>query len=238
MENQRPGRQAALSVKPRLWPVLLATVLGLAILCGLGTWQLKRLAWKNALIATLTDRMEQEPVPLTEALKRLSAHQDIEYLKVYATGELDAAHTLYKQTVFYGQGGWEGLAPYRTTDGAEVLVDLGATDEHGLVPKPVPELLSIVRMHNQGRGYFDNSNSPESNTWFWWDLPTMQKAAGMKEAAAPIILQALGNESGFQASPPKVELHNNHLGYAITWFGLALALAGVAMAFVLKKPDA
>ena len=227
-----------MSSKPRLWLVLLATLLGLGILCGLGTWQLKRLAWKNALIATLTDRMEQDPVPLAEALKRLSEHQDIEYLKVYATGELDAAHPLYKQTVFYGQGGWEGLAPYRSADGTEVLVDLGATDEYGLVPKPVPELQGVIRMHNQGRGFFDNANSPENNMWFWWDLPAMQKAAGMKEAAAPIILQALANESGFQPSPPKVELHNNHLGYAITWFGLALALAGVTTAFVLKKPDA
>jgi surfeit locus 1 family protein len=227
-----------LSAKPRLWPVLLATVLGLAILCGLGTWQLKRLAWKNALIATLTDRMEQDPVPLAEALKRLEDNQDIEYTKVYATGELNAAYTLYKQTVFYGQGGWEGLAPYRTTDGAEVLVDLGATDEHGLVPKPVPELQGVIRMHNQGRGYFDNANSPEGNAWFWWDLSAMQKAAGMKEGSPPIILQALANESGFQPSPPTVELRNNHLGYAITWFGLALALAGVATAFMLKKPDA
>ena len=227
-----------MSAKPRLWPVFLATVLGISILCGLGTWQLKRLAWKNALIATLTDRMEQDPVPLAEALKRLNEHQDIEYLQVYATGEIDAAHTLYKQTVFYGQGGWEGLAPYRTADGTEVLVDLGASDENRLAPKPVPELLAIIRMHNQGRGFFDNANSSEGNAWFWWDLPAMQKAAGMRGDAAPIILQALANESGFQPSQPKVELHNNHLGYAITWFGLALALAGVATAFMLKKPDA
>jgi len=227
-----------LSGKRRLWPVLLASGIGIAILCGLGSWQVRRLSWKEGLIATLTDRMAQDPVELADALKMLADHKEVEYLKVFAAGELDPARTLYKQTVFYGQGGWEGLAPYRLADGTEVLIDLGATDEHGLVPKPVPELLGIIRLHNQGKGIFDNSNDPVGNQWFWWDIPAMQKAAGMKEGAAPIIVQSLGNESGFQAAPPKVELHNNHLGYAITWFGLALALAGVATAFMLKKPDA
>ena len=224
-----------MSAKRRLWPIFLASAIGIAILCSLGMWQVRRLAWKNDLIATLNARMEEDPVPLAEALKRLADHQDIEYLRVETTGTLGTAHTIYKETIFYGQAGWEGLAPYHTDDGFDVLVDLGAIDEHGLVPKPVPELQAVVRLHNQGRGIFDNANNMEKNEWFWWDLPAMQKAAGMKEGAAPIILQAMANESGFQPSPPKVELHNNHLGYAITWFGLALALIGVAAAFVLKK---
>ena len=224
-----------MSVTPRLWPVLLASGLSFLILCSLGTWQLKRLAWKEGLIATLTTRMADDPVPLADALKRFEAGDDVEYLKVFAKGALDTAHPLYKQTVFYGQAGWEGLAPFHTDDGQDVLVDLGATDQHGLEPKPVPELLGIIRLHNLGRGYFDATNNVLNNEWFWWDLPAMQKAAGMKVGSVPIILQALGNESGYQAAPPKVELHNNHLGYAITWFGLAAALVGVTAAFVFQR---
>ena len=227
-----------MSGKPRLWPVLLASAISFVILCSLGAWQLKRLAWKEGLIDTLTARMAQEPVPLAEALTRLAAHEDVEYLKVFAKGTLDTTHPLYKQTVFYGLAGWEGLAPFHSDDGQDVLVDLGATDLHGLEPKPVPEVLGIIRLHNLGRGFFDATNNVEKNEWFWWDIPAMQKAAGMKNGSVPIILQALGNESGYQAAPPKVELHNNHLGYAITWFGLAAALLGVATAFVLRKPDA
>ena len=215
--------------------MLLASGLSFLILCSLGTWQLKRLVWKEGLIASLTARMAEDPVPLADALKRLAAHEDVEYLKVYAKGMLDVAHPLYKQTVFYGQGGWEGLAPFHTDDGQDVLVDLGATDQRGLEPKPVPELLGVIRLHNLGRGYFDATNNVQNNEWFWWDLPAMQKAAGMKEGSVPIILQALGNESGYQAAPPKVELHNNHLGYAITWFGLAAALVGVTAAFVFQR---
>ena len=218
--------------------MLLATAIGFVILCSLGTWQLKRLAWKEGLIASISARMGEDPVPLADALKRLSAGEDIEYLKVFAKGTLDVTHPLYKQTVFNDLAGWEGLAPFQAEDGPQVLVDLGATDQHGFVPKPVPNLLGIIRLHNLGRGYFDPSNNPQNNKWFWWDVPAMQKAAGMTEGAVPIILQALPNDSGFQAAAPKVELVNNHLGYAVTWFGLAAALIGVSGVFVLRKSDA
>ena len=87
MENQRSRRPTALSAKPRLWPVLLASGLSFLILCSLGMWQLKRLAWKEGLIATLTARMADDPVPLADAMKRLAAHEDVEYLKVSATGD-------------------------------------------------------------------------------------------------------------------------------------------------------
>ena len=221
--------------KPRLWPVVLATALGLLVLCSLGTWQLKRLAWKQGLIATLTARMADDPVQLADAVKRFNAGEDVEYLKVFAKGALDVAHPLYKQTVIDDQAGWEGLVPFQSEDGRQVLVDLGATVQHGLVPKPVPQLLGIIRLHHLGRGTFDAANNVAKNQWFWWDLPAMQKAAAMKEGSPLFIVQALGNESGFQASPAKVELNNKHLGYAITWFGLAAALVGVAAAFVFQR---
>ena len=224
-----------MSDKPRLWPVLLASGLGLAVLCSLGVWQLKRLARKEGLIAILTARMADDPVPLADALKRFKAGEDIEYLKVTAKGALDIAHPLYKQTVFNEMAGWEGLVPFQSEDGQQVLVDLGGTDQHGLVPKLVPELLGIIRLHHLGRGYFDATNNLIKNEWFWWDLPAMQKAAAMKDGSPLIILQALGNESGFQVSPAKVELNNNHLGYAITWFGMAAALVGVTAAFVFQR---
>jgi surfeit locus 1 family protein len=214
--------------------VLVASGLGILVLCGLGTWQVERLAQKQALIATLQQRMATEPMPLAEALKR----PDAEYLKVKATGSLDVTHVLYKQTIFHGLGGWEAIAPFKADDGVEVLVDLGGAPSQGMKSKPLTEVTGILRLHNKGRGYFDNDNSPAQNQWFWWDLPAMQKAAGLAPDAPRVIVQALANDSGFEAAEPKVELTNNHLGYAITWFGLAMALAGVTLAFVLKKPDA
>jgi len=224
-------------LKRRIWPVLLASAIGLAILCGLGIWQLKRLAWKEGLIAALEARMAQAPVPLAEALKRVQAGEDVEYLKVAAKGQLDTAHVILKQTTFKSTAGWEGLAPFRADDGSEVLVDLGAAASHDTEAKPVTEISGVLRLHNLGQGIFDPPNNIRDNEWFWWDVPAMQKEAGMKTGDALVILQAADNASGFTAAAPKVELRNNHLGYAITWFGLAAALVGVTVAFVLRKAD-
>jgi surfeit locus 1 family protein len=91
-----------------------------------------------------------------------------------------------------------------------------------------------VRLHRKGRGIFDNDNDEEGNTWYWWDLPAMQAAAEAPQNAkvAPFILQkpdiAFGATTSIQIHPAQVELSNNHLGYAITWFGLAAALLAVA----------
>ena len=215
----------------RLWPLILASGIGFIILCGLGTWQVERLAQKQALIATLQSRMGAAPVPLAQALNRT----DAEYLKVTATGELDAAHVLYKQTIFRGLAGWEAIAPFRTSDAIEVLVDLGAAPTKDQAPKAISEVTGILRLHDKGKGVFDNANNVAANEWFWWDLPAMRQAAGLGATAAPVILQVLANDSGYEASEPKVELANNHLGYAITWFGLAAALAGVTAAFVFQR---
>lgn len=217
----------------RAWPVLLATVLGLAILCSLGFWQVQRLGQKQALIATLQARMDENPVPLADALKRVSAGEDIEYLKVTADGAVDLSHILKKQSSFKGMPAWQAIAPFKALDGSTVLVDLGvATAE----PAAINKLVGVLRLHNKGKGYFDNDNNASTNEWFWWDVPAMQKAAGI--SGPLVIVQSLQSGQGFEATEPKVELANNHLGYAITWFGLALALVGVSGVFMVRKPDA
>lgn len=217
----------------RAWPVLLATVLGLAILCSLGFWQVQRLGQKQALIATLQARMDENPVPLADALKRVSAGEDIEYLKVTADGAVDLSHILKKQSSFKGMPAWQAIAPFKALDGSTVLVDLGvATAE----PAAINKLVGVLRLHNKGKGYFDNDNNASTNEWFWWDVPAMQKAAGI--SGPLVIVQSLQSGQGFEATEPKVELANNHLGYAITWFGLALALLGVSGVFMVRKPDA
>ncbi len=226
-----------MSGKRRIGPVLLASAVGIALLCGLGTWQLKRLAWKEGLIAELEARMAAAPVPLSQALERMHAGEDVEYLKVTAAGALDTSHVLFKQISYKGGPGWEALAPFRGDGGETVLVDLGGTADRGQAAQALTELTGVLRLHGFGRGIFDSDNDAVGNMWFWWDVPAMEKAAQMPTDAPRVVVQALENTSGFDAAEPKVELRNNHLGYAITWFGLALALAGVTLAFVLKKPD-
>lgn len=234
-------------MKTRLWPIFFASAIGIAILFGLGVWQVKRLGQKEALISSLEKRLMTKPISLMGALAKQGQGEDIEYLKVTLIGQADTKNMFRKVTSINGDPGWEIIAPFRTDDGSLVLVDLGAIAENQ--PLSLTEnqqtIEGVVRIHNKGRGYFDNDNDPAKNIWYWWDVPAM--LGGLKHIAAvhaaPFILQKLPNKTENEvplAETPKVELANNHLGYAITWFGLATALAGVTgfYVFSLRKSDA
>jgi surfeit locus 1 family protein len=225
---------------------LLASAIGIALLLGLGVWQIKRLGQKEALIASLENRLKTPPIPLSEALAKQGQGEDIEYLKVTLTGQPAAKNAFRKVASINGDPGWEIIAPFRTDDGSMVLVDLGAIPENQTLnlAETSQTIVGVVRFHNKGRGYFDNDNDAAKNIWYWWDVPSMLGGLNHIAAihAAPFVLQKLPtteNEVPL-AELPKVELANNHLGYAITWFGLAAALAGVTgfYAFSLKKPNA
>jgi surfeit locus 1 family protein len=233
-------------MKTRLWPILLASALGISILLSLGIWQVNRLGQKEALILSLEKRLMTQPISLMEAMAKHVQGEDTEYLKVSITGQPDLNNTFRKVTSINGNPGWEIIAPFRTSDGSLVLVDLGAIAENqplSLAEAP-QTIVGIVRFHSKGRGFFDNDNDAAKNIWYWWDVPAMLGGLNHMAAvhAAPFILQKLpGAENEVPlAELPKVELANNHLGYAITWFGLAAALAAVAgfYMFSLRKSDA
>lgn len=232
----------------KLMPLLLSSAIGIALLCSLGTWQVFRLAEKTKMIAALDARMIAAPIALSEALERQAKGENIEYLKVSAEGHSDPAHALSKVSSYNGNPGWDIIQPFTSTDGIFVLVDVGVAPEKQIAaPSTSTETVTgVIRLHHKGRGFFDNDNDEAGNTWYWWDVPAMQAAAGAPADAkiAPFILQKLPD--GIITGPPfaekpKVELNNNHLGYAITWFGLAAALLAVTGFFarsLVKKTDA
>ena len=227
-------------MKPRIWPILLASTIGIMILLSLGIWQVQRLTWKEGLIAELDNRLKAEPISLQQAMEKKAAGQDLEYVKVKLTGQIDGK-VLRKVSSINGEPGWEILSPFKTDDGQLVLIDLGAIAENQTFnpDTTVKSFNAIIRVHNKGAGFFDADNDPVQNIWYWWDLPEMMATAFTKSDGVPasFILQKLpsANDHNIPLSEaPKVELTNNHLGYAITWFGLAAALAGVAGFYVFS----
>ena len=227
-------------MKPRIWPILLVSAIGITILLGLGIWQVERLAWKEGLIAELDNRMKAEPISLQNALEKKAADQELEYVKVKLTGQI-AGNSLRKVASVNGQPGWEILSPFKTADGQLALIDLGAIAENQSFNANDTQLTfeAVIRIHNKGAGFFDADNDPVQNIWYWWDLPEMMATAFDKSDGVPVpfILQKLPSASDNNlpvSEAPKIELTNNHLGYAITWFGLAAALASVASFYVFS----
>ena len=219
-----------------IWPVITVGFIGTAMLVGLGLWQVARLSEKESQIASLEARLSAPAIALSEVIERYERDEDIEFLRVNLTGTLDHASERLKLSANKGSAAWQVLTPMLTDDGIFLLLDRGLVPENQRDPKArgltntVTSLPAIVRLHAGGQGTFDPENDVDGNQWFWWDIPTMLSSVQIPIDAkvAPFILQRLPMPSENtvpEAVQPKASLRNNHLGYAITWFGLGLVTA-------------
>ena len=236
----------------RIWPIVMWSAIGIAILCGLGIWQIFRLGEKQVLLADIAARADAPPISLAEALKRQEQGSDIEFTVVKTRGVFDHTHELHKLSTYEGAPGWEIITPLKSDEGVSALVD------RGVVPDPLRdaakrsetampiEFTAVVRAHDGGQGYFDPENQDDKNLWYWWDVPEMLAAANIPAdvKVAPFVLQVLpgGAANTFpKPLPPEVNLRNDHMQYIITWFSLALILAVIAAIFIrnqMKRRDA
>ncbi len=232
-----------MSERVRVWPVLLASTIGIAILCLLGVWQVQRLAWKNGVIATIDQRLKDQPVSLGEALLINESGADANYLVAEAEGKFLGTE-IRKLTSHLGQPGFSIIAPFLSSDGIVVLVDVGTVPENMADPASrsaaLPQQVKgYLKRHDQGQGLFDAENNPAANQWYWWDVPAMLGAVSVPPEAKILELVLHRLPEATETTPPiapapKAELRNNHLGYAITWFGLAAALAVVTAMFLRR----
>ena len=222
---------------PRIWPVALAALVGFAILVTLGAWQVKRLAWKEALLAQLAANAAAAPVDLPTALNMARAGSNVEFARVKFTGTYKNDAWMKMLSSYEGGQGWTILAPAASSDGWAVIVDRGKLPGQRLEnfdrPEGPQEIEGVIRTHPYGQGSFDPANDPKGNMWYWWDVPAMIAASGLPADLRPFpyVVQLLPSTSTSEfprPAEPKADLANNHLGYAITWFGLAATLLGVA----------
>jgi surfeit locus 1 family protein len=224
----------------RVWPVLLATLIGTAILVTLGIWQVQRLQWKEALLAQLAANAVAPPIGLAAAAELA----DPEFVRVKFRASYN--HEGWKKLISTYQGGpgWSVITPAASSDGWAVMVDRGRIPDQLLErfdkPQGEVEIEGVIRSYARGRAMFDPDNNPAANLWYWRDIPAMLAASGLPEGLRPFphVVQLLpAADAGQFPRPeePKANLANNHLGYAITWFGLAATLLAVAAAYLLDQ---
>jgi surfeit locus 1 family protein len=229
----------------------LFAAVALAILLALGTWQLQRLTWKEALIATLEERLAAPPVALPPARdwEKLDAGRD-EFLRVAFTGQFEND----KEALVYTTGssmrsdtsgpGYWVLTPIRLADGRTVIVNRGfvpegrqdpASRRDGLVSGNV-DVIGVLRWP-EPPNLFTPAGEPARNLWFARDSTAIAAAKGIPDAA-PFYVEMEGPvPPGGLPHPAAVRptLPNSHLGYAITWFGLAAMLVGVYAAWMIGR---
>jgi surfeit locus 1 family protein len=218
-----------------------------AFLVGLGTWQLQRKTWKEALIASLNERLAAAPsaLPAAKDWQNLDAATD-EYrpVKFSAAFDYGAAALVYAggsalRPDVSGIGYWVFI-PARLADGSTLLVNRGFVPEGrqdrnsraaGEVSGPIA--ITGVMRWPEPRHWFTPNDDPAKNLWFVRDPQAIAAAKGIGPIAPFYIEQESPVPPGGLPQPGKVvvNLPDNHLQYAVTWYGLALALVGVFAAW-------
>ena len=228
-------------LRPLLWPTIIMLPIFLFSL-SLGVWQMERRAWKRDILDRITTNQAAAPLTLDELLKGDPLR--LEYGRVRISGSFlhDKEFYLAARSL-KDKVGMQVVTPLRTEDGPIVLFDRGWIPSERKEPAKRAEgqlagkvdLVGIVR-RSQIKRQFAPDNDPARNFWFHVDVPVMRQMAG---GAADPVLDSFFLEADATANPggipvggqTRLEIPNDHLQYAITWFLIALAGAGVYLAY-------
>lgn len=220
----------------RVLPILAALPV-LAVLLGLGTWQVQRLHWKTDLLASIDQAEAGPPLPLGPAARP--------FAKVVVTGRFDHAREVLLGVEVRGTTlGSHLVTPLLRDAAPPLLVDRGwvPLERDRAVARPEGEVAvtGFVRPADE-RDWNSPRDDAAGRRFYLFDPAAIGRALGLP-AALPFGLVALASPGApagdLPAAPRRLPRPNNpHLGYAITWYGLAAALVGVVVAFVLRRPD-
>jgi cytochrome oxidase assembly protein ShyY1 len=220
------------------------TLAMVALFIGLGVWQLQRRAEKHALIAALTERLAAAPSPLPPASMwntLTSDHDEFRRVSFTATYEQSLDAMVYSsgsaiRPDISGPGTWAFL-PARLPDGETVAVNAGfvpnTMQERSVQDRAVAQLITGKPVAMTGYIRFPEAAwmlTPDvehaKRLWFARDHLAMAQALGWDKVAPFYIdLETPEPQSGIpKPGPLQVNLRDDHMQYALTWFTLAVAV--------------
>jgi surfeit locus 1 family protein len=223
------------------------------ILCGLGTWQIQRMHWKEALLARIAETQARAPRPLAAVLAAAAAGQDVDFARV--TVDCLEPRPEASRVVLYGikdgEPIWRPIAPCRidATGYGVIAVDRGVARGEG--PNP-PQLVLANPRHVEGvlrrpdvPGAVQRiaASAPQNEEIGYRDRSAaLDAVAARVHARSPDYMIVAARETPappfVTPAPLPVNIPNRHLEYVVTWFGLAAALLAVYAGFLWKRMKA
>ena len=201
--------------------------------CALGTWQLYRLQWKTALISEITFGLDSTPVKYSNTIKK-------NYQRVVSEGKFNFEDQIYLYSLNEsGKPGYDVITPYKTLKNENVLVN------RGWINKNLKGNLEINLKENEVKitgllreiykaNIFKPKNDLKNNIWFSLDANDLKELTGKQFPNYMIFLEKPKNKV---PAPKKVSIDvpNNHLKYAITWYSIAISILFYYLYFRRKK---
>jgi surfeit locus 1 family protein len=231
--------------RPTFWATVF-TIPALILLLGLGTWQVQRLFWKQEQISLRHERAEGPAIPLPQSFPD---PQRVEFTRVALDGAFLHGEEFYLGArTESGRVGLNVVTPFKLDDGRVILVNRGwvpegnrdpATRAEGQIEGPVA-IEALLRTDGwKGVEFAKPPNKPEERFYFWLDLPVM--AEGVEE---PIVTEVYADAvaSDLPGGLPiggqtRIQLPNDHLEYAITWYSFAVILLVIYFLFHYRRED-
>ena len=227
-----------MSFRPSLWMTVFAIPALLALLY-LGTWQIMRMHWKEALIENFTSRATAEAIapPVTEQA------DDFQYQRLMVKGVwMHHAEVQLIGRTFEGTAGYHVVTPMRLEDGRILLINRGWVAQDYRSPESRPSTLdagevtveAILRLQRQ-KGYFVPDNNPEQDDWFTLDIDDITAHHDLGDQVITSYSADALRQPGAYVLPigaaVEINMPNDHWQYALTWYGIALGLIGVYLSW-------
>ncbi|KIC30775.1 SURF1 family protein [Leisingera sp. ANG-M6] len=205
---------------------------GLAILIGLGTWQLQRKAWKEDLLQTIEASIAAAPA----ALPQVPVKEQDRYRAVTVEGEIEgnALHVFW--VTKDAETGYRVIAPFVTSDGRRVLLDRGfipAADKNAPLPLGQATVTGNLLWPDEG-DWTTPAPEVDTNILYARDVAYMAERLNTE----PVLIVARSTAPEAAVTPQAVTtagIPNNHLQYAITWFSLALIWGAMTVYFLRRS---
>lgn len=232
----------------RAWLAGALVLVALAVLLSLGTWQVQRLFWKEALLADMAERRVAPPATLAEIEAMAASGEDIEYRPLRVSGTFANDRERHFFATWRGRTGYYVYTPLKLADGRFLFVNRGFVPFEAKEPETRREGQLTGEQTVTGLARARLAQKPSSlvpdndlakNIFYWKDLDAMAASTGI----APGLLVPFFVDAGDAPNPKglpiggvtQFDLPNNHLQYAVTWYGLALALVLVVGFHVLRR---
>lgn len=225
-------------------------LVALCILVALGSWQVKRLNWKQGLVASVEARVNADPIAFKEALARFQSGEDMTYTPVTIEGVFANQHEAHVFGTLNAKPGYYVFAPLMVAGRTDpVYINRGfvlqrfkaqSSRSDGLLQEPV-QVTGLFRVREKLSGVsalVQPVDNPDTNEWYQRNPEIFARHAGLNTVDAYIDTNGQENLAAWpKGGTTRLAFNNRHLEYALTWYGLALTLIGVWGAYSWRRPD-
>ena len=218
----------------RVFLFQLFVIFFVTIFCTLGTWQLYRLQWKLELISEITSGLDSSPKEYSNLIKK-------NYQRVDVQGKFNFDKQIYLYSLNdNGKPGYDVVTPFRTNKNENVLINRGwiSTELKGnsSINSKVNSEQKIVGLLREiyKPNIFKPENDLKNNVWFSINLDDLKEATGVQFNEFVIFLE----DNQARLPLPKkisIDVPNNHLKYAITWYAISISIIFYYLYFRRKK---